>query len=342
MPRALVAMSGGVDSAAAALLMLEAGYEVCGVTLILNGNYDDACGARKTAEKLGIEHYTLVVEDSFKANVIDNFIECYCAGLTPNPCIECNKNIKFGILFDELKNKSFDVLVTGHYARIGWDDNTGEPRLCKALDESKDQSYVLYSVSSDKFRNIAFPLGDKTKTEIREIARKAGIDSFVKGESQDICFIKDGDYAAFITDKCPDCAAPGDFCDRSGKVLGRHKGMISYTVGQRRGLGVPSTESYYVLEKKVSDNTIVLGYKSELYTQSFDVKELNILCPSMWNKDKKYTVRTRYHQKETECRVIFDDSTVKVVTDTDIRIPAPGQSAVFYDGDIVVAGGIIY
>ena len=341
MSKALVAMSGGVDSAAAALIMLEAGYEVCGVTLILNGNYDDADGARKTAEKLGIDHYTLEAEDTFKNAVIDDFVDGYRSGLTPNPCIECNRNIKFGVLYEEMKNKSFDVLATGHYARIDWDDCAMEPRLCKASDYSKDQSYVLYSVAGEKFKNIVFPLGNKTKTEIREIAKNAGFECFVKGESQDICFIKDGDYAAFILDKCPECAVAGDFCDRSGRKLGRHKGLISYTVGQRRGLGVPSTESYYVLEKNTANNTVVLGYKNELYTRTFSVKDVNILCPSMWSEDKKYTVRTRYHQKETECGVLFDNNTVKVTTDTDIRIPAPGQSAVFYDGDVVVAGGII-
>jgi len=342
MPKALVAMSGGVDSAASALLMKQKGYDVCGVTLILDSNYDDAQGAGVIADKLGIDHYCIDASASFKSGVIDRFISEYCAGRTPNPCIDCNKNIKFGVLYDEMLAKGFDILATGHYARIIWDAEYDEPRLCTAAHAEKDQSYVLYSVYREKFRNVAFPLGEKTKDEVRAIAKTAGFENHAKPESQDICFIKDGDYASFVAENGSDGTNAGYFCDRQGNVLGRHKGLINYTVGQRRGLGIPSTESYYVLEKRQCDNTVVLGYKNELMTSFFAVKCINVLCPSLFSEDKKYTVRTRYHQKETPCSIQIDYNTVKVYTDTDIRIPAPGQSAVLYYGDIVVAGGIIF
>ena len=326
MPKALVAMSGGVDSAASALLMKQMGYDVCGVTLILNSNYDDAVGARATAQKLGIDHYTLEAEDFFKHCVIDPFICDYSEGRTPNPCIQCNKHIKFGVLYNEMQNKNFDVLATGHYATVQWDALNNEPILRKAVDPNKDQSYVLYSVDRDKFRNIVFPLGDKTKDEVRGIIKNAGIDTFNRAESQDICFINDGDYAGYIRSKTDVGTQCGNFCNSHGEVIGRHNGLINYTVGQRRGLGVPAQESYYVLKKDASTNIITLGFKDELMTDNFFVTDVNVLCPSAFISDNKYSVRTRYHQKETECRVFFDGDCVKVITDTPIRIPATTTS----------------
>ncbi|MBR4305069.1 MAG: tRNA 2-thiouridine(34) synthase MnmA [Clostridia bacterium] len=342
MPRALVAMSGGVDSAASALLMQQMGYDVCGVTLILNSNYDDAEGAKATAQKLGIDHYSLEAEDVFSSLVIDSFVSEYCEGRTPNPCILCNKHIKFGVLYQEMVIKNFDVLATGHYATVDWDDERYEPRLRKGADINKDQSYVLYSVARDKLKNVVFPLGDKTKDQVRAILKDAGIDCCTKAESQDICFVPDGDYAGFIKQKTDAGTCCGNFCNTQGEIVGKHNGLINYTVGQRRGLGVPAQESYYVLKKDAQSNTITLGFKNELMTDTFCVRDINVLCPSLFVSGNKYSVRTRYHQNETECSVVFEDNGVKVITDTQIRIPAPGQSAVFYLDDVVVAGGIIY
>ena len=253
----------------------------------------------------------------------------------------CNKYIKFGVLYNELKNNNFDVLATGHYANVEWDAQFNEPRLRKASDPNKDQSYVLYFVAREKFKNVVFPLGDKTKDEVRAILKNAGIDCCTKAESQDICFVKDGDYAGFISRKTDAGTMCGNFCNSHGAVVGRHNGLINYTVGQRRGLGIAAQESYYVLNKDAQSNTIILGFKNELMTDSFVVKDVNVLCPSVFTSGKKYSVRTRYHQTETECSIVVEENCVKVVTDTPVRIPAPGQSAVFYLGDVVVAGGII-
>lgn len=341
MSRILVAMSGGVDSAASALLLKEQGHEICGVTLILNGNYEEANSAKQVADRLGIDFFELDLTNRFNEYVIEPFIDCYCNGSTPNPCISCNKTIKFGLLYNEAIARGYDGLATGHYARVFWNKSLSEPRLQKAKDLSKDQSYVLYSLNKDYFKNIYFPLGDFSKYEVRELAKKAGFTNASKADSQDICFVKDGDYAAFITEKRPECNYPGDFVDTKGNILGQHKGIIHYTVGQRRGLGIASTAPLYVLKKDVTNNVVVLGFEDELYTREFGVHDVNVLCPSKCDVEVSCTVRTRYHQKETDCTVIFDGCSASVKTKDLVRIPASGQSAVFYIDDVVIAGGII-
>ncbi len=341
MSKILVAKSGGVYSAASALLLKEQGHEVCGVTLILNGNYEEAKSAKQVADRLGIDFFELDLTVEFNKNVIEPFIDCYCNGGTPNPCINCNKTIKFGLLYDVAVARGFDGLATGHYARITWDDGESEPLLQKARDLSKDQSYVLYSVNREYFKNIYFPLGNFTKAEVRELAKNAGFTNAGKADSQDICFIKDGDYASFINGKRPECNCRGDFVDTKGNILGQHKGIINYTVGQRRGLGIASTAPLYVLKKDMTNNSVVLGFEEELYTLKFSVRDVNILCPSKCSGEVLCTVRTRYHQNETECLVIFDGDGAFVTTKNAIRMPASGQSAVFYIDDVVIAGGVI-
>ena len=341
MKKILVAMSGGVDSAVTALLIKKQGYSVCGVTLILNGNYEEARSAAQVAERIGIDFFELDCTKEFCGNVIEPFIDCYCSGKTPNPCIMCNRTMKFGILYDEAIKRGFDGLATGHYARISWDDMHDEPILEKALDFSKDQSYVLYSIDKDRLKNIYFPLGEHTKDQVRKLAKEAGFENADKAESQDICFIKDGDYAAFIEARRDNCKHEGNFVDTKGNILGKHKGIINYTVGQRRGLGIASTAPLYVLKKDLSSNSIVLGFEDELHIQSFEVRDVNILRPSMCSGKIDCTVRTRYHQKETECTVMFSGNNAIVNTNEPIRMPASGQSAVFYIDDIVIAGGII-
>lgn len=341
MKKILVAMSGGVDSAAAALVMKKQGYEVCGATLILNDNHAEAEKAKRIAEILGIDFFVIDLRDDFKDKVITPFIDEYCRGATPNPCITCNKEIKFGFLYDEAIKRGFDGIATGHYAQVSWDNELNEPILNRGMDTSKDQSYVLYSINRDYFKNIYFPLGEYTKAEVRKIAKDAGFENADGAESQDICFIKDGDYAGFIRSKRCNCDCCGDFVNSNGEKLGKHKGIISYTVGQRRGLGIASTAPLYVLRKNVDNNTVVLGFEDELQTNYFEVNNINILKPSICEGEVKCTVRTRYHQKESECIAIFDDSIVKVRLEKSIRMPAAGQSAVFYIGDIVIAGGII-
>ena len=341
MKKILVAMSGGVDSAAAALLMKKTGYNVCGATLILDGNFDEAERARRVAEKLGIEFFSIDMSSHFRENVIVPFIDEYCNGKTPNPCIRCNKSIKFGLLYDEAIKSGFDGLATGHYARVSWNVELSEPILSRAIDESKDQSYVLYSVNRDYFKNIYFPLGHYSKSEIRKIAKDEGFENADSVDSQDICFIKDGDYSSFIRKERPNCDCCGNFLNSDGSVLGKHKGIISYTVGQRRGLGIAAEAPLYVLRKNVDDNSIVLGFEDELYTSNFRVEDVNILRPSVCIGEVDCKVRTRYHQKEAECKAFFGEGEMKVTLKSPIRLPAPGQSAVFYLDESVIAGGKI-
>jgi len=341
MPKALVAMSGGVDSVAAAILMMQKGFEVCGVNMLLCPNSVNSNDAKRACEQLGIDFFSLDCRDLFKARVIDPFIDSYCSGKTPNPCICCNKHLKFGYLWEEAQKGGFDVLATGHYARVSWDCVPSEPILQKAEDVKKDQSYVLYSVKPEYFKKIYFPLGEITKEQARNIVKNAGVDIYKKSESQDICFVENGDYAAFIAENRNDIVAPGDFVDTYGNVLGKHRGMINYTVGQRRGLGISAVESYYVVDKNIDSNTVVLGFEKELLTKRFRVNELNVLSPSLFADGIKCSVRTRYHQEEHDCIVTFDGDCVNVETVNAIRKPASGQSAVFYLGDRVIAGGII-
>lgn len=353
--KVIVGLSGGVDSSVAAFLLKKQGFNVLGVTLklfdteelIINKeniccNKNDISDAKKLCENLGISHKVLDFGKSFKKNVIDYFISSYKCGETPNPCVICNRTVKFAELLAEADKNKNAFIATGHYAKIGYDNASKRYFIKKGTDEKKDQSYVLYGLGQELLSRIIFPLGDFSKDEIRNIAREAGISSFEKKDSQDICFIPEGDYVKFIKNYTGETFEKGNFISSDGKILGKHNGIIGYTIGQRKGLGISSEEPYYVLNKNISENTVILGREPELYSKRFTVKNVNFMPFECLETPIRLKVKTRYKQKEKEATIFpLDKKTVEIEFDEKQRAITPGQSAVFYDGDIVVGGGII-
>lgn len=356
--RALIAMSGGVDSSVAALLMKQAGFECMGVTMKLRGEEldaedcsDKACctvfdaeDARSVCCRLGFPFYVFDFEDEFRENVIDRFVRSYETGETPNPCIDCNRYLKFGRLYQKAAELGCEYVVTGHYARVELDERTGRWLLKKSLNEAKDQSYVLYFLTQEQLAHTRFPLGEfADKSEVRELAEKNGFINAKKGESQDICFVPGGDYAKFIRVYSGRDYPEGDFLDGSGNILGRHRGLIHYTIGQRKGLGISYSEPLYVCGKSVSDNAVILGTERELYTRELTARDFNwISLEAPPEKPIEVGVRTRYHAKEARARAAANsDGTVTVRFEQPQRAIAPGQAVVLYDKDIVVGGGRI-
>lgn len=354
--KVMVAMSGGVDSSVAAVLLRELGYDICGATLKLFGNEDiltscrtrtccsleDVEDARSVCYKLGIEHFVFNFKDAFKEEVINKFTRSYEAGNTPNPCIDCNKYIKFSKLIERAVLMEKDYIATGHYARVEFDSGSGRYLLKKAVDETKDQSYVLYVLSQYDLSRTLFPLGEMHKTEVREIAEERGLINARKPDSQDICFVQDGNYAGFLENKMGIESKEGNFIDAEGNVLGRHKGIIHYTVGQRKGLGISLGKPAYVVDKNKEKNTVTLGDEEELYTDRLEAKGINFISIEKLTGTMKATVKTRYTQKESEALLHpVDDDRILVEFKNKQRAITPGQAAVFYDGDIVIGGGTI-
>lgn len=354
--KVMVAMSGGVDSSVAASLLAEEGYDVCGVTLKLFSNEDigldsvlrtccslsDVGDARNVAYKLDIDHYVFNFGDAFNRDVIRRFADAYIAGRTPNPCIDCNRFIKFDKLLERALLMGRDYIATGHYVRTAYDEETGRYLLKKARDASKDQTYVLYALTQEQLSRTLFPLGGLTKNEVRSLAETRGLINAKKPDSQDICFVPDGDYAAFIEDVLGYKSEPGDFVDSAGKVLGTHKGLIHYTIGQRRGLGLSADRPKYVLGKDVGTNTVIIGNEEELYRISMSVDNLNLISVSHLTEPVRAAVKTRYSQKETQATLYPpEDGRMLVLFDHPQRAITPGQAAVFYDGDTILGGGTI-
>ena len=346
-------MSGGVDSSVAAYLMKKDGYDCIGCTMKLYNNedagisrsrtccsLDDVEDARSVAYKLGMPYYVFNFSYDFREKIIDKFIESYENGITPNPCIDCNRYMKFEKLFERAKILDCDYVVTGHYARI--EKHDGKFVLKKALDSSKDQSYVLYSMTQSQLEHTMFPLGSLNKSETRMIAEQNGFVNADKPDSQDICFVPDGDYASVIELHTGRKTPPGDFIDPDGNIIGRHKGIIHYTIGQRRGLGISAPEPLYVLNINPADNTVTLGHDRDLFSSDADVSDVNWISGCSPEHEFRCSVKIRYRHPEQPATVIpLGKDRVKVVFDEPQRAITPGQAAVFYDGDVVLGGGVI-
>lgn len=351
--KVMIGMSGGVDSSVAAFLLQKESLEVIGATMKLYNNedidfvsektccsLDDVLDAKSVCARLGIRHYTLNMTDDFKKEVIERFISVYQNGFTPNPCIDCNRYMKFSKMLHKAQELDIDYVATGHYARI---EKQGDRYILKkAVDLSKDQSYVLYSLTQEQLKVTKFPLGNYTKQQVREIAEENGFVNARKHESQDICFVPDGDYSKFIeyyTGKTYPC---GDFVDMNGKRLGEHKGIIRYTIGQRRGLGLALPASMYVVEKDVDNNKVILGFNDDLFKKEVNVKNISFTACDGLDKPERLCAKIRYNQKEQPATVTqTDENHFTIVFDEPQRAITKGQAAVLYDGDTVVGGGTI-
>jgi tRNA-specific 2-thiouridylase len=342
---ALAAMSGGVDSSVAAWLLKQSGYDVTGVTLkLFDGgvccSVDDALDARIVADLLGIPFYLFNFKDDFNRDVIGRFISAYVNGFTPNPCIDCNRYIKFERLLERAAALEFDYMATGHYARI--EKDSGRYLLKKGADPAKDQSYFLYMMTERQLSKTLFPVGGLAKKEVREIALKAGLVNARKKESQNICFVPDGKYADFIEERLERKFEKGAVIDKNGALLGEHNGFIRYTVGQRRGLGVSAANPLYVSAVDPKANTVTIGTEDELFSKNVTVKDINLIPLSCFEKPMRAEAKLRYHQKAEAVTVHqTGEDTLVLEFDRPQRAVAKGQAAVIYDGDIVLGGGTI-
>ena len=353
MPKAIIAMSGGVDSSVAAFLMKEQGYDIIGITLKLHGEKNiieeqsccttqDILDAKAVCDRLCIEHRVVDLESNFKENVIDRFIDSYVCGGTPNPCVDCNRYIKFSKLLDIAKEEGYDYVVTGHYARVGNDENSGRYLLKKGLDESKDQSYVLYSLSQDALAHLKLPLGELTKDRVREIAEENGFINANKKDSQDICFVPDGKYADFIIQYTGKSFPDGDFVDLKGQVLGTHKGIIRYTIGQRKGLNLSLPQSMYVCKKDIDTNTVTLCLDHELFSDTLIAEDVNFISIKELTEPIRVKAKIRYKHNESSATLYpCESGRIKLVFDSPQRAITKGQAVVMYDGNSVVGGATI-
>ena len=353
-PKVLMAMSGGVDSTMAALLLQETGYDVIGVTLKMFNNKDiglaeendssvsNAADAKKAAEKLGFPHYTFDFCDCFRKHVIDRFIAEYAGGRTPNPCVDCNKHVKLGQLFAKADELGCDYIATGHYANVKYNEETGRWMLLRGKDRQKDQSYMLYTLTQEQLARILFPLGQLHKTEIRERAEAAGLANARKPDSQDICFVPDGDYAGVIQHITGRTPKPGQFIHLDGTVLGTHKGQLHYTIGQRKGLGIAYRYPLYVIKKDVKNNIVYLGPEDALYADTLIAEDCNLISVPELKGPIQVTAKPRYRAKDVSAGLEpLADGTIKVTFDEPQRALTPGQAVVFYEDDKVVGGGTI-
>lgn len=351
----MIAMSGGVDSSVAALLMKKRGYDCIGVTMKLYDNgeiavcTDKTCcsaqdveDARQVADRIDIPYYVYNFTGRFREEVIDRFIDAYEHGRTPNPCIDCNRFMKFGALFQKAEELGCSKVVTGHYVRVRYDEETGRYQLLKGLDPEKDQSYVLYQMTQEQLAHAAFPLGELTKAETRQLAEEAGMDNARKRESQDICFVPDGKYADFIEFFTGKQFPPGNFIDQEGNILGEHKGIIRYTIGQRKHLGIALQKPAYVCRINPEDNTVQLGSNEDLFTTELAAGDVNLIALEEIREPIEVLARVRYHQKEEPATVVqLDKNRIRLTFHKPQRAITPGQSVVMYQGDLVIGGGVI-
>ena len=353
MKKAMIAMSGGVDSSVAAWLMKRDGYDCMGVTMRLFAgedscerkghtccSLDDVEDARSVARQLGIPYFVFNFTEDFGTQIMDRFVCAYENGFTPNPCIDCNRYMKFEKLMKRAKELDYDYVVTGHYARI--EEQDGEFLLKKAIDEKKDQSYVLYSLTQEQLAHTLFPLGGMTKPQIREMAEEQGLINARKHDSQDICFVPDGDYAGFIERYTGKSFEPGNFVDQEGHVLGQHKGIICYTIGQRKGLGIAFGYPVFVTEIRPETNEVVLGSDKDVYTNRLYANQLNFMALSDIEEPVRLKAKIRYSHAGSCCTVRRTGADeICCEFEEPVRAVTPGQAVVLYDGDYVAGGGVI-
>ncbi|NLM38303.1 MAG: tRNA 2-thiouridine(34) synthase MnmA [Firmicutes bacterium] len=347
-------MSGGVDSSVTAHLLQDAGYEVIGVTMQIwpedapPEESGGCCGltavddARRVCQQLGIPHYTLNFRQEFHKHVIDYFIGEYQRGRTPNPCIACNRFVKWESLLTKALQLGADYIATGHYARIVYEQKTGRYLLKKAATSKKDQTYALYNLTQAQMARTLLPLGDYTKEEVRQIAAALGLNVAKKPDSQEICFIPDHDYGRFIEEHTSSARGPGNFVDRRGRILGRHKGIIHYTVGQRKGLGLAAGKPLYVLAIRPESNEVVVGTAEEVYQQTVYADQLNFIPFDRLTSKLAVTAKIRYNHNAAPATVVMvNDTTLRCDFVAPQRAITPGQALVLYDGDLVIGGGVI-
>ncbi len=357
--RVLMAMSGGVDSSVAAALLVEQGYEVIGVTMntwtddipeeIQMNQHSGCCSlaavedARSVAHKLGIPYYVMNFQGQFARTVIDYFIEEYTRGRTPNPCIACNRYVKFSAFLEKARQLECDYVATGHYAVIGRDDRfPGRWLLGKSADARKDQTYVLHNLTQEALAHTLFPVGHMQKSEVRALAKKYGFVTADKPDSQEICFVYDNDYGRFLKERVPEAIVPGPILNTRGEVIGQHQGLPLYTVGQRKGLGLTTRRPMYVVELDVERNALIVGEAEETYRPGLIASDLNWIAIPELTEPRRCRAKIRRMAPEADCTIYpLDDGTVRVEFDEPQRAITPGQAVVFYDGDWVLGGGTI-
>ncbi len=351
MPKVVVAMSGGVDSSVAAALLKQQGYDVVGMMLRLwsqpgreDSNRcctpDSMFQARRVAAKLDIPFYVVDAKEIFHSTVVQYFLDGYAQGLTPNPCLICNRKIRWEFMFDHALALGADFIATGHYVRLKVEG--GRMKLLRAMDKTKDQSYVLHVLTQEKLAKSLFPIGDYPKSEIRELAKSFGLPTATRADSQDLCFLAGEDYREFLRHDAPEVGEPGPIVTRDGQVLGEHQGLAFYTIGQRKGLGIASSQPLYVLAKDLATNTLVVGDKSELGRSELVAANVNWVAGEPPSASFRAEVKVRYTAREAPAEVMVDNGEqVKVRFDAPQRGITPGQAAVFYDGEVLLGGGII-
>ena len=343
--RVLIGMSGGVDSSVSAILLEEKGYELVGTTLELHStgcNSNTYIDAKNVCDSIGMPHHVFNCENEFKSYVIDDFIFCYSNCKTPNPCIECNRFIKFGFMFEKARELNCKYIATGHYAKTEYNEKYKRWVLKKSNAGNKDQSYVLWNIPKELLEYILFPLSDfENKEKIRKIARNNNLEVANKPDSEDICFVPDGNYKKFLEENSNIKPKQGNIVNSEGKILGKHTGLYNYTIGQRKGLGISNPVPLFVLGFNKARNEVIVGEEKELYTKEILVNNINLLLVDEINDWMEVEVKTRYSSKAAKAKILQENDKIKVIFDEPQRAITPGQSAVFYIDDIVVGGGKI-